>query len=301
MRQVSVREDRQSLLRLFGAECFFFGVMVPGTILLTVVGCGVGIVMLPTAIWRGDKAYSAWFQIRQLWRLVDRHIRYIFKYAFMPGFRREVDRQREGLREKVKQFQALQPFERLQHKLDFDYVDIEVLLGVLPHLLPFAILVPHLIVVSVGMLSVWGVWTYVERPEVQASPKPVAEVVYEPQIADQQEADYGPWDRRGDVLDEVDDLDFINLVLLSDTGSLQYSQAHAGSMEGFEPISSPKVINATLEEGQITFYDQHRNKYTVNPGQVFLFENYKSKAFAFNPAGELLAVDAEALETVELL
>ena len=309
--QLTVREDRFQLARLFGTELIFFGIMVPGTVLLTVVGSVVGVISYPSRIWRGDRAYSAWWQIAGMWRLVFRHIRFIFKWAFVPAFRREVDRQRETVRHKITQMKeraraartglaARRP--RFDFDLDFEYIDGEVLLALLPQFLYLAVLTPHMVIVLIGTTVSLCTIQFYGVSEPRTEPVVEVEVEYEPQIADQQEADYGPWFNRGQVFDKVNDPNFTNIALLSDVGSAQYSQAHAGDLSSFTPRNSERVVNAQLTEtGQINFKDQHRNQHTVNPGQVFLFENYKAFAFVFDEQGNLMATKASELNTVEVL
>jgi hypothetical protein len=151
------------------------------------------------------------------------------------------------------------------------------------------------------MIVSFSAWHYYDVAEPREEPLPEIRVEYEPQIADRQEEDFGPWYRRATVIRRVDDPEFRNIVLLSDTGRMQYSRRFQGADDGFRDRSSDRITSSRVtDSGQIVFRDSHRNRFRVNPGQVFMFENYRSFAFRFTESGQLQAVRLEDLRTERL-
>ncbi len=288
---------------LYVAELFFFTVVLPLTVVISAVEIAVGLLSLLTVPFVGARAYRPWQRLRALWALVWRHLRYVFSYAFVPQVRGDLEAAQRAAKDKIDALKERVPEIPDLPALQADAIDLEVLLITLVAMLPAAVVGTHVLIAVVVVLSTWTVArTTYGVAELPAEPTTPVEVAYEPQIADKQEADYGPWFQRGEVFSEVAEPDFLNLALLSDDGSAQYSQRVVGLPDGFEARAvHDRVRHAKLEAtGQVVFRDPHNNRFAVNPGQVFLFENYKSEAFTFDDAGKLQAIGAAELRIEEI-
>lgn len=303
-------QERRNFLRLLAFEAAFFGLILPATAVVTLVEAIVGTLGLATYPVRGSAAFAPWRRIKQMWGLLSRHVRYVTRYAFVPKFRREVAQASASVREKIASLQLQERTRRVgEHArrvseniaAPFAYVDKDVLLALLPQLLPGAILLPHFVVATLGLMLTWNAWTFYDVASPALAPPPQVIVEYQPQIADQQESDFGPWLTRGQVIEQVDAPSFKNLALIDSVGGIKYSAVHIGSTEGFAPRVTEKIVSPRVnEDGSVTFRDQRGSELTVNPGQVFLFEGYKSFAFAFDPDGKVLAIRLPNLTTLEM-
>jgi hypothetical protein len=165
--------------------------------------------------------------------------------------------------------------------------------------LPYAIWIPQLIVSTIGFISVWSYMPHYQGVVMHATPAPAATVVYQMQPADEQEADFGPWNNRAQVIDRVKTPGFRQIALLSDSGSAKYARHKVGLVDGFAAASTEKVSNARLLNGQIAFEDEHNNTFAVNPDQVFLLEGDTSTAFVFTSAAQLKTIPLKQLHTKE--
>jgi hypothetical protein len=139
------------------------------------------------------------------------------------------------------------------------------------------------------VLSVWGIrHYYLEAPVAPTTPpKPPAAEVYQPQVADKQENDLGPWLNSGEVMDERVKPTFLNLALISDTGTIKYSKRYGSETDGsfFVPYMSEHIADARVDGTQVTFHDDRHNKIRINFMQVFLFENDAVRAYQFSNLG----------------
>ncbi|PJA45038.1 hypothetical protein CO174_05335 [Candidatus Uhrbacteria bacterium CG_4_9_14_3_um_filter_50_9] len=296
-------QERSKLLKLALFEIFFVTVILPITVLVTGIEVVIGTLGLVTYPVRGKQAFGPWYRIRDMWELCWRHVKYVTRYATVPKFRREVEALRSSVETRINDLQMGARVRRVGESLvaPFEYVDPEVLTAVFIQLLPFAIFVPHMIVATAGLLATWNVWTYYDVAQPLVEPPPAVVVEYQPQIADQQEANFGPWLTRGQVISQVNESSFQNLALIDSTGGIKYSEVHVGSLEGFAPRVTEKIVNPRVNDnGTISFKDQRGSELTVNPGQIFLFENYKSYAFAFTSDGKVLAIRQSILITTEI-
>ena len=282
------RSASMSSMQLFRAEAIFFLFIIPVTILMSGIETIVGIPALVTLPWRREKALVPWRRIRQSWTLILRHMKYITFYTCSSKYRKMVNDRKEAVRKQLEKMYKMRVPSISLELPEVDFVNVGMVLALMPQIFSLTTILGNAAVAVFWMIATWGVWHYVDTPVAITEPPPEVKVVYEPQIADQQEADYGPWFNKGEVFKQTREPDFLNLVLLSDTGSAKYSQMFRGDLAGFTPQSSEKIIAARLtESGQITFKDQHGNSFTINPDQVFLIENYKSFAFVFDSEGNL--------------
>jgi len=295
------RSMSMSAGQLFRAELIFFLFIIPVTIFMSGIEVIVGVPALISLAWGNKKALVPWRRIRSSWSLILRHMKYITFYACSSKYRKMVNDRKEAVRKQLEKMYKMRIPSISLELPEVDFVEVGMVIALMPQIFSLAIIFTNVAIATFWMISVWGVWTYVDTPATQTEPPPEVQVVYEPQIADQQEENYGPWFNKGEVFKRTREPSFLNLALLSDSGSLKYSQFHTGVLDGFNPSNSAKVIAPRVNErGQIEFKDQHGNKFTVNPSQVFLIENYKSEAFTFTPEGKLLSVPMDTLMTKEV-
>ncbi|MEA3249949.1 MAG: hypothetical protein U9Q03_06395 [Patescibacteria group bacterium] len=322
-------------MKRFGLETVFFTVALPLAAVFTVVALVPGLLMLLVDAFRRNpaKRLEVWKTIGSLWTVIGKHLKYLWKLDFLPWRRRMKDRRAEVKRDRSERradalderkrkkrerqegqrhLQELKAHRRLMRSRDrasrtrrdlsnYDDVDVVLAFQLMLNMLPLVIWVPHLVFCLIGTIVSFTIWTYHDVAQPREEPLPEITIEYEPQIADRQEADFGPWYRRATVIRRVNDPDFRNIVLMSDTGRLQYSRRFRGAPDGFRNRTSDRVIGARVtDSGQIVFRDPHRNRFRINPGQVFMFENYGSFAFRFTEDGRLQNVPLDEFRTEEI-
>ncbi|MBT3222543.1 MAG: hypothetical protein HN348_26005 [Proteobacteria bacterium] len=82
---------------------------------------------------------------------------------------------------------------------------------------------------------------------------------------------------------------------------MQYSKRFVGDLDGFQTRVWHERVRAPAVDGQqVVFQDQHGNRFRLNPGQVFLFENYKSFAFFLDANAGLKVIRATDLDALEI-
>ncbi len=184
---------------------------------------------------------------------------------------------------------------------DFEYVDAATLFALLPYVIGYSAIIVHCVLTTIVVISGYGVYKHYQvTATLPSTPQQQTIVKYQPQIADQQELDFGPWFDRGQVMDRVNNTDFKNIALLSDTGSVKYSQTKVIIDQGFvltpfhERIVNPRSAN---NPGQISFEDQVGQNFTVNKNQAFMFEGYASKVFMFDANGKLMTIAQSDVKT----
>lgn len=279
-------------------------------VLVTVIGIvGTAIFMLAYPILR-ERVFSFMKWVLSVWKMLFKHFAYVCKYVFLPTFRqaaKSARRHTQQLRQKVDLGNSIDRAHRSIDKVWRDnsaIVDAEMVWYVLWQMLPYTVHIPHLIVVLIGtVMSFAAGYTYYGPATVKTEPTPIVKPTYEPQIADVQEETYGPWYKQGEVSHKLADPSFQNIALLSDTGTAQYAKAYTASLEPFykTPGGHQRVINPRkIDTGQIEFSDQHGNTFRVNPNQVFMFENYKTKVFGFDSNGVLFTLPSSKLKAVNI-
>lgn len=277
------------LLKLLMEIGFFLAVVL--AVVLTVADIFVGIVRyLWGRLVQQRPNFNPWQQTMNVWRMIGKHIVYLFK-MFNSGFREEMRSKRKAMHARAR---LVRDSVRGSVGEDFDYVDAVAFFTLVPYMVVSAVFLWQAIVAAVIVFSGYHVYKQVQTtPTLHKTPQPVTKVEYQPQVADQQETDFGPWLNRGQVFDKVNKPDFKNLVMISDTGSLTYSEKTV-SEAGFQQLDfNERVVNPRVlkPSGQIAFTDQLGQGYAINPGQAFLFAGYQSKMFMFNAQGQLLAID----------
>lgn len=240
-------------------------------------------------------------EIRESWYHVKRFFQYKWKYAWEKDFRQAVKDYKTKAREvRDRTSDQLHSFKR---RLDeFEITDSDIYAGVefmgAMAQMGYVALVVTYAVVIIGGFGTYGAIKYYNVPDPAPALVKEKPIEYTPQEADVQDANYGPWFNRGEVLQKVNDPNFLSMAKVDGTGTVQYSKTvTAPKTDNFKPLNfHERVINPSVtEKGQITFRDQERNTFTVNPGQVFIFEGYKSKAFVFDKAGKLYGIDPKEL------
>jgi hypothetical protein len=289
-------QNGSSKLKSFFKELGFFLAVVLAVV-LTVVDIFLGLARYAFKRASGHSNFNPWEQTCNFWIMVGRHLRYLFR-MLSSDFRAQVRAQRVAMHRAASAFHGSMAGAKAE-LADFDYVDAVVFFAYLPSLLGYGFLLVHAVIATITMISVYGV--YVRHDVAKPRTTPEAEVVvpYVPQVADQQEQNFKPWFDRGQVFDRVNHPDFLNIALISDTGSVKYSQTKVADPAGFVPTSfHERVVNPRVTEtGQITFHDQSGRNYVVNKGQGFMFEGYASKMFMFDANGKLTTITQSDVKT----
>jgi len=296
-----------TILGRLGLEALFFGIGIPGALIYTGAGVAWGtITLLLRPVTSPAFAYGPWKDMASLLRLMWRHIRYIYRFDFLPW--RKKRRAAAEKRERAKARLETLRCQRMRHEQmralvlssDCDSIDIMMFGALAFQFLPFVLVIPQLIISTIGFISVWSYMPHYQSVVVHAPPLPLPQVVYQMQPADEQEADYGPWLNRAQVIDIVKTSSYLKIALLSDTGSVKYSQHKTGLLDGFVNVSTEKVANIRRNpDGQIAFNDERNNAFAVNPNQVFLLEGDTSFAYVFMPDAQLKAIPFRKLQTKE--
>jgi hypothetical protein len=280
MTQPTTDSFGKKLLREF---LFFLTVIL--AVILTVVDAFFGIVRyLYGRIIKHRPNFNPWEQTANVWRMIWKHILYLFK-MLGPEFREQMKTQRIAMHNAVR---TTRDSVRGTVGDDFDYVDAAYFFAMLPYLIVNSIFLTQAAVATFIVFSTLGVIHY-HQNTASFPAHPQAET----HVADQQEADFGPWHNRGEVIDQVTDPKFKNIAFISDTGAVRYSVAKVASLTGFAQLDfNERVVNPqVLPNGQIHFLDQLGNEYSINAFQAFLFEGYMSKMFIFDASGKLFGID----------
>jgi len=288
--------------RLVFDESVFFGLIIPFVVCWSVIELSVQLTVLPSVFWRGRQAFTPWFRLCELWGLVRRHWHFITRYFFVTRFRHSVQAgwQKTSARATELKSRIRLPDFSLAELNEEDVVNVSLFVSLLPSLITVSAFFVHCLVATFWLIATWNIHTYYsvedQKPAVGTAP-PV--VVYQPQIADKQEADYGPWFKETEVAKEVRENPlFKNLVLLSDSGVVKYSQYFVGETFGFKIRNTEKVIGSKIEaNGQVRFKDQHGKIFVLNVEQAFMFENDSAWIYMFSPSGQLLAIKPADLQT----
>jgi hypothetical protein len=222
--------------------------------------------------------YNPWEKTVRVWRLMGAHVSYVIR-SFQTDLSEQVARSRQTV-------------SAYTSDTDLDYVDEFQFFALLPVAIGYGFLLVHCIIAIVTVISLYGVYERHGVATPRTTPEVETVVAYVPQVADQQEMDFGPWLDRGQVTDRINDQNFLNIALLSDTGSVKYSQTKVSSGDGFSftPFHERVVNPHTLPNGQVEFSDQHGKHFVVNKKQAFMFEGYATKAFMFDQDGKLTTV-----------
>jgi hypothetical protein len=280
---------------------FFIGIVI--AVVLTAIDVVFGIFRYAYGrLVQGRPNFNPYADIASIWKAIGRHLSYLGKVVFVPAFRASVRKNRTRMHQRaVRAREAFRHTRDIHVFDDFDYtdgVDVVTFFLMLPYGIIGSIVLVHVIVSTIAVISVYGVYKHYQTTAVERkTPQQQTIVQYQPQVADKQETDFGPtWLNRGAVLDKVNDPGFLNVALLSDAGSIKYSATKVVEPSGFAPLAfSERVVNPSVTPtGQVHFLDQLQQEFTVNKDQAFLFEGYASKMFMFDDNGKLMAISPEA-------
>jgi hypothetical protein len=270
---------------------FFLTVIL--AIILTAVDAFLGILRYAFGrIVKGRPNFNPWQQTMNVWRMIWKHVKYLFM-MFGSEFRLKMKTQRAAMHGAVR---AARDSYRGGSTVgeDFDYVDAAYFFSILPVLIVDGIILAQALIATGIVIAGYGVYHYRQNiATIPSKPQVETKVEYQPQVADKQDADFGPWNNRGEVITHVSDPKFINLVAISDTGAMRYSISKIVTTQGFARADfNERVVNPQLlPSGQIQFKDQLGEQYKINPNQAFLFEGYSSKLFMFDASGKLMSID----------
>ncbi|MDB5194183.1 MAG: hypothetical protein JWN50_197 [Parcubacteria group bacterium] len=242
---------------------------------------------------------NAWRQAGRVWGAIFGHMKYLFRYTFSPAFRKLVRSSRRAMRERAELVSSnLRGFKDAVGELD--YIDAGVLFVLLYDGIFIGWMVWLVALGFAGMIGSWGYRHYYTVAVPTHAPEVQTKIVYQPQVADQQEADFGPWSKAGEVSERVSDPNFKNTAIFSDVGSAKYSQIHVADRAKFAPLdNSELILNPRTEGSQIFFDDQHGNHFRVNPYQAFMFESDDYRVFMFDEKANILAVKTTNLKRNE--
>ena len=281
--------DESKLKSFFKELGFLLSVVL--AVILTAVDIVLGLFRYAWKRANGYPNFNPWQQICNLWIMIGRHIAYLFR-LFNADFREQVRQQRTAMHRAASAFHGSMSNAKSE-LAEFDYVDAVVFFSYLPSLISFSFFLVQAAVALVTVISVYGVYKHYQVTAVQHTfPEAKTIVEYQPQVADKQEMDFGPWFNRGEVLERVNNPNFKNIALLSDTGGVKYSKNKTVIQAGFvlAPFNE-RVVNPHLtEDGQMTFTDQLGNEYWLNKEQGFMFEGYASKMFMFDASNRLTTI-----------
>jgi len=286
---------KASTWKTIGRELLFYGVVCPIFIGYVAIQSAIGIILLiPVIIATATKSWKWMVRLKNPWHdiavMATRmwlHIRCTYYQEFVPW---NEARKAKSARSEAPAWVA--PAREFQRRLSTDYNGEEIFILVIfmfQSLFSLAILADF-IYSAILVLSVWGIrHYYTETPVISSTPpEPPKVEVYQQQVADKQESDFGPWSNSAEVMDERNKPSFLNLALISDTGIIKYSQRYASGTAGFTPYVSEHIADAHADGAQVTFHERH-NKLHINVGQVFLFENDAVRAYQFSNNGTLLS------------
>ncbi len=286
-------------------EALFFGVFVPLAIVYAAAGSVWGIVTVAARPFGASPqfAYGPWKDIGSILALLWKHVRFIYRLEFLPWRKKRLEEKRVRAMEQLAALRY-ESSRRAQVRAlisssDCDSVDAEMFWLLVIQFLPYAIFIPQLVVSTIGFISVWSFMPHYSGVVVYAPAVPAPTVVYEPQPADVQEADFGPWLNRGQVIDIVKAPTYRKIAFLSDTGSAKYSVRKTGRLDGFSAARTEKITSVRLINGQIAFEDERHNRFAVNPGQVFLLSGDTASAYVFTSDAQLQIIDYKKLQTEE--
>ena len=288
--------EKESGFKRFVLEVsFFLGVAL--AVVLTVVDVILGIGRYIIGRMRGKSHFNPWGNIGLIWKMIGLHIAYLIRLA-QPAFRESIKRNREAMHRRAAA--ARDAFRRAGDATifqDFDYIDVETFFAFLWPILTYGWLVLELVLCFIGSLAYPGMKYYASTQKV-TTPMQQTKIVYQPQVADKQDLDFGPWKSEGEMADQARNKGFRNLAIVNDTGEIKYSPSKVGDLSGFMPLGfSDRIVNPRLNsDGRIAFHDPHKEEFTVNPYQVFMVESYDSQAFYFNDGGQLFAKPLEQLK-----
>lgn len=292
---------KASTWNIIGRELLFYCIVCPIFIIYVAIQATVGVILLiPTIIATIAKSWkwkarlkNPWYDIATMAARMWLHVRCTYHQEYLPW--KEARAAAKAKREPKPKTKWVRPptiiYPSGSPIASYDGEDVAILIWLMINSLFSVAMIMNFIYSWILVLSVWGIQHYyTEAPVISTTPpKPPATEVYQQKVADRQEADFGPWMNSGEVIDEKHWVTFLNLALISDTGTIKYSRKYGASVDGFVPYTSEHIVDAHISGTQVMFHDERHNKLRVNVGQVFLFENDNVRAYQFSAKGELLS------------
>lgn len=293
-----------STWKIIGRELLFYCVVCPVFIAYVAIQAAIGIILLiPTIIATIAKSWkwkarlkNPWYDIATMAARMWLHVRCTYYQEYLPW--KEARAAAKAKREPKPNVWVRPPILWVSSSFSwacstdrYDEDGVFILVWLMINSLFSLGMIMNFIYSWILVLSVWGIRHYYTEVPVAPTtpPKPPAAEVYQQRVADKQETDFGPWLNGGEVMEEKHLATFLNLALISDTGTIKYSQRYGSGVEGFAPYASEHIANARVDGTQVVFKDERHNKLRVNVGQVFLFENDNVRAYQFSASGELLS------------
>jgi hypothetical protein len=294
--------SKSSSWNIIGRELLFYCIICPIFIGYVAIQAAIGITLLiPVIIATATKSWKWMARLKNPWREIAvmatrmwLHVRCTYYQEFVPW----------NEARKAKKAKAAKPAPHVEWSPPtwdvspsaswssyYNGESVVVLAIFMFQSLISLVAIVDFIYSAILVLSVWGIQRYyTEAPVVSTTPpEPPKVEVYQQQVADKQETDFGPWSNSAEVMDERSKASFLNLALISDTGIIKYSQRYTSGTAGFTPYVSEHIADAHVDGNQVTFHDERHNKLHINVGQVFLFENDAVRAYQFSTQGTLLS------------
>jgi hypothetical protein len=285
-------QKRGFVSTIFLELVFIFGVIVAAV--LTLIDIPLGILRFVVISLWNRRPHFPWAKVAALWRVIGAHVSYWFTSAAeQAGVSYD---SADDVRARLRGYAVrVVPGGKLPH---VDPVDVFQFFALLPAFLWSGIVIVHVVVSTFMVFWLYGVYNYYGQAELRTQPVPEVVETHVPRVDQVQERDFGPWHNRGDAMVRIGDLTFLNLVMISDTGYMMYSDQRIADPSNF--IQTPvheRVVNPRLTPaGDIAFRDQAGRAYAVNPNQAFIFAGFASKVFMFDASGNLKTVPAAELK-----
>jgi hypothetical protein len=270
--------------------CFLFSIVV--AVVLTVIDIFVGLVRY---VWKRKRHhypnFNPWKETCNMWAMIGGHVAFEWKKFTDIDFRRHVKAQRQSMHAAAIAMRSSLRGATQSITPDFEYVDAEMFLAYFWPTVTYGWLLFELVISFVGALAYPGMRYYASTQQV-TTPRQETHIVYQPQTADKQDADFGPWRGEGEVFKELHTSTFRNILMLNELGEVKASPDKVGTLDGFQLLGfSDRIVNPRVSrDGRIDFHDPHQQSFSVNPDEVFMFEGYDSQAFYLNARAQLYAI-----------
>jgi len=290
---------KASTWKLIGRELLFYCIVCPIFIAYVAIQAVIGITLLiPVIIATMTKNWKLMARFKHPWREIAMmalrmwlHIRCTYYQEYLPW---KETRKANAKAKGMAFFEGVQKIKsewKAPSWFDYDGEDVAVLILFMFQSLFSLAIFADFVYSAILVLSVYGIRHYYTEAHVTSAtpPEPPKAEVYQQQVADKQETDFGPWSSSAEVMDERNKASFLNLALISDTGTIKYSKRYAEGLGGhgnaFVPYVSEHIADAQVDGVQVIFHDDRHNKLRINFGQVFLFESDAVRAYQFSNLG----------------
>ena len=289
--------DRPKWGKIIASEVLLGVVLVPFAALTTLEFIGCLIVAIPAMIFKKNP-WRVFGTTLSLWAMVLRHIKIMWLYITKPALREKYQEYSKQARSRIKT--TIRTSRQSGLKLadavaDLDLLEAGSVLAAFAYLIFDTAILGWLIfqvgISTVSMCLAWNQWKYYDSVPHHVQPVVVPPVAYVPQVTDLQERDFGPWKSRAEMGDRVNDSGLLSVVLISDTGSIRYSQKSAEGNFKLEYSRDRVTSFKVLSTGQIEFTIENGSRFRVNPFQAFMFEGDNTLVYEFTVDGILLSTE----------